>query len=81
MIGREYEVLVRRGKIGPNLFRWVHGNAYNYGIGEPNYPVPALANAAMCLALNWTEEADSKFAFDGDYCVVPWLEDTIAGGE
>lgn len=41
-VGYAWSVKVRRGKIGPNKFNYVSGTKYNYGIGKPKYPVPAL---------------------------------------
>lgn len=40
-IGRAWTVRIRKGRFNKPP-TWCKGNTYNYGIGEPNYPVPAI---------------------------------------
>lgn len=63
MVGREVTIYV------PTLYlyhggyehfmAWGYGNAYNYGIGEPNYPVPAIP-----LIVDLTGDGIAVFADD-----------------
>lgn len=48
---------------------WRKGTAYNYGIGKPNYPVPALADTKTTCFLGQyqSDRKRSELAWDGIY--------------